>query len=225
MKQTLWLALCVSAIILAFVLSGCGSISYSGPQGDRGATGPQGPPGQIVIPPAEGADVAEVVKEENDYRASVGQEPLVSGLSCTLYTVPTTTTKIVGATLTSVGSWTYVGTFNVANQSVSTGLNVLPVALQPVYQTWYVVKCSGVIAVADDSWHNFSLTSDDGSNLYVDGLLVSNDGMHGTQTVSNVRFLKHGVHSFELDYLQGSGNEALILNLDGSLLPSSSLYH
>jgi hypothetical protein len=40
-----------------------------------------------------------------------------------------------------------------------------------------------------------------------------------------VKLLQPGIYSFELDYFQGSGNEALTLNMDGAILPSANLYH
>jgi hypothetical protein len=173
-----------------------------------------------------------MVDTENNYRLNVGQEALVPGLDCNVYTVPTTTTGITAAAnggtapvLTGVGSFSYAGQFNQANGPTSAGLNILPAGMQNVYQTWYIVKCTGDLVVSDDNWHEFDLTSDDGANLYVSGLLINNDGMHGAQTVSKSKYLKYGFYSFELDYLQGAGNEALILNEDGALMSSAGFYH
>jgi hypothetical protein len=140
--------------------------------------------------------------------------------------VPTSTTKIVGATLTGVGSFTLIGGFNVPDQSTSNKFDILPTSLQSIYQTWYVVKCTGYIAIGQSGWYEFDTSSDDGSNLYIDGgLLVNNDGLHSTQNVMAAKFLQANIHSFELDYLQGSGNESLIVNMNGNLLPAEVLYH
>ncbi|CAK9249688.1 unnamed protein product [Sphagnum jensenii] len=217
-------------------MTGCGS----GPQGDTGAqgapgaTGAQGPQGPAASPspaPTESA-VQVMVDTENQYRLSVGQEALVAGLSCSLYTIPTTTTGITAAAnggtapvLTGIGSFLYTGVFNQANGPVSAGLNVLPAGLQNVYETWYILKCYGNLVVSDDNWHEFDLTSDDGANLYVDGLLINNDGLHASQTKSASKYLKYGFHSFEIDYLQGAGQESLIINEDGAVMQSSGFYH
>lgn len=170
--------------------------------------------------------VQQAVLEENEYREAVGQEPLTAGLDCYLYTVPQTTTAIVGATgLVGVGGFTYHGVFNQPVASVTTGFNVLPLELQGIYQTWFIVKCTGDLVVTDNQYHEFDLSSDDGSNLYIDGLLISNDGLHATQTKSNAKFLKYGFHSFELDFFQGGGQQSLLLNEDGALMESSGFYH
>ena len=208
-----------AACIAASVLSGCGS------QGPQGAGGPMGPAGTPSPSPSVNT-IQEMVNTENEYRQSVGQELLLPGLDCNLYTVPTTTTAIIGATgLVGVGSFDFTGVFNQPNASVTTGLNILPTALQSVYQTWYIVKCTGDLVVADNNWHEFDVNSDDGSNLYIDGLLINNDGLHAQLDKSASKYLKYGFHFFELDFLQANGNEALILNEDGAVMSSSGFYH
>lgn len=217
----------IALLVTVSVLSACGRTYHddAGPQGPQGMQGAQGPAGPAAPAPTPTA-VENLVAMENSYRNSVGQESLIKGLSCTLYTVPTTTTQIVGATgLVTIGSFQYLDQFNQANSSVNSGLMVLPPALRSVIQTWFIVKCSGQLVVSDDAWHSFNLISDDGANLYIDGLLINNDGLHGVQSVSNVKYLKYGFHSFELDFFQGAGQQALILNQDGGLMSATNFYH
>lgn len=202
----------------------CSVLMMGCAQPNNGLNGLPGPAGPAATLPMVD-DVSVVISEANALRSAQGSESYVPGLGCNLYTVPTSATQIIGATLTSVGGFSYNGVFDVPNESVTAGLSLLPEALQKVYQTWIVVKCTGVMVNTDDAWHEFDITSDDGSNLYVDGLLINNDGLHGVQTKSNVKFLNRGVHSFEVDYLQGAGNQALIVNKDGALLNSNVLYH
>jgi len=151
-----------------------GAAGANGTNGQNGAQGVQGIAGPAASPspsasPDPYARVKTMVSQYNQYRESIGQDDIMNGLGCTLYTVPNTTLKIVGATLTSVGSFEYMGTFNVSNQSTSDGLSILPVALQGQYQSWYIIKCIGYIAIGDSSWYEFDTNSDDGTNLYVDG--------------------------------------------------------
>jgi hypothetical protein len=74
--------------------------------------------------------------------------------------------------------------------------------------------------------HEFDLTSDDGSVLSIGGQLVNNDGLHAAATKSASKALSAAtVYSFELDFFQGGGDQELILNMDGALLPSANLYH
>ena len=209
-----------SLVALSLSLAAC-----CGGTGDTGPRGLQGADGTVVSVQPDPGSVQDLINEANALRDAQGQSQLRNGLTCSLYTVPTSTTAIVGATLTGIGSWSYTGTFNVANGPVTNGLNVMPSALQAVYQTWYVVKCSGVLVNTTNGWHSFSMTSDDGANLYVDGLLINNDGLHATSTKSATRFLSQGIHSFEVDYLQGGGMESLIVQEDGAVIPSANMYH
>lgn len=182
-------------------------------------------PGERVEVPTPEGSVEDIVAEENAFRASQGSAPLTPGLACNLSTVPTTTTKIAGASKTNVGNYLYLGNFQVPKGSVSAGLPILPPSIRSVFKTWIIVRCTGVLVNTKNDWHSFDLTSDDGSLLSVSGSLIDNDGLHGTQTRSAVRFLKAGVHSFSLDYLQAAGEQSLILNMDGEPLSASILYH
>jgi hypothetical protein len=208
-------------LVLALLLCACGQTNNS----------------TVYLPPSPSPvlptnSVQSIVSNYNQWREAQGQEDIIPGLNCALYTVPNSTTAIIGTTLNVagvtpyIGSFQYLGNFNVPNESVSVGLPVLPAALQPVYQSWYILKCTGFVVLTSSGLTEFDTSSDDGSNLYVNGaLVVANDGLHGIQLVSGTRNLEMGVASFELDYFQGAGNQALIVNMNEALLPSANLYH
>ncbi|MBN1323591.1 MAG: hypothetical protein JW986_06280 [Methanotrichaceae archaeon] len=49
----------------------------------------------------------------------------------------------------------------------------------------------------------FRLASDDGSRLFVDGkIVIDNDGVHTTRSVSGNIYLDRGEHFIEVDYFQ-----------------------
>ena len=62
---------------------------------------------------------------------------------------------------------------------------------------------------------HFSLMSDVGSKLYIDGkLVINNDGLHSVEERTGSATLKTGVHRIRVSYFQGPGNGvALILNV------------
>lgn len=203
-------------------VNGATQVVCNGVQGDPGLAGVPAP----TPTPIPDNPVVDQVNTYNQYRESLGQAAITPGLTCSLYTVPQTATQIVGATLTGIGSFLYTGQFNDPNQPVSNGFNVLPLALQELYQTWFIVKCTGYLVVLNNGWNEFDTTSDDGSNLYVNGtLVVNNDGLHGAQQKTGAKLLQVGVASFELDFLQAAGNQALIVNMNNALLPATLLYH
>jgi hypothetical protein len=204
------------------LLSGCCS-TYS-PNPATPVPLPQPP---VSVPSTSPNLIQEQVDAYNATRTAQGQESIQPGLSCQLWTVGTGTSSY-GALQNpiSVGSFLYTGVFNVVNQSVTNGLSVLPVNLQSTYQTWYALRCTGYLVVVDNNYHSFSITSDDGSIIKLNGSIINDDGLHAATTVSGSVFLGSGVRSFELDYLAGPPtNEALIVTEDGNQLDPNALYH
>lgn len=204
---------------LGLILSACGQ----GPQGNTGQAGQNGKDGQsiVVLPPPMPSDIEQVVNDENTNRRALGQAPLTQGLTCYLYKVPNSTTAIVGASLTSVGSFLMTKDFN----STGSPLNILPSQLGSLYTTYFIVKCYGVMVVTDDAYYTLSVVSDDGANVYVDGTKLDNDGLHGTQSASIVKYLRRAVHSFELDFFQAGGAQGLQFQVNGSVFNSQGFYH
>jgi hypothetical protein len=78
---------------------------------------------------------------------------------------------------------------------------------------WFAIDYSGRFWAEKPGEYDFSLTSDDGSNLYIDGeLVVDNDGIHSTRERSGAVRLTRGVHKIRVSYYQGPGDSiALVL--------------
>lgn len=221
------------AILLAFT-AGCGATSLvPGPQGIQGGPGVDAPASVIT---AAQADINAIVADENTYREYLGQSYLTPGLSCTLYTITggqyiqndvTHTPTLTG--VSQVATFLLTAPFSQPDASTATVLNVLPTALQanPHYQNLIKLTCQGQVVVTADGYYAFDLTSDDGSVLYIDGSrLIDADGNHGATTTDGTKLLRRGVHSFRLDFAQtGAGNQALILNVNGTLLDAALFYH
>ncbi|HEV1284174.1 MAG TPA: PA14 domain-containing protein [Bryobacteraceae bacterium] len=80
---------------------------------------------------------------------------------------------------------------------------------------WFAIDYTGRFWAEKPGDYNFSLTSDDGSKLYIDGdLIVDNDGIHATQERSGTVRLSRGVHDIRVSYFQGPADElALVLKV------------
>jgi hypothetical protein len=78
---------------------------------------------------------------------------------------------------------------------------------------WFAIDYTGRFWAEKPGEYFFSLTSDDGSNLYIDSeLIVDNDGIHPNQERSGRVQLSHGVHDIRVSYFQGPADKlALIL--------------
>jgi hypothetical protein len=79
--------------------------------------------------------------------------------------------------------------------------------------TTFFVRWTGYLAVDEDALYTFTLTSDDGSTLSVDGrLLVDNGGRHSEIARSERARLDRGSHLLVLEYFQSDGPYAIHLS-------------
>ena len=74
----------------------------------------------------------------------------------------------------------------------------------------YALKFDGFFKAERDATYTFTLTSDDGSRLLIDGKqVVNNDGTHPPQTVTGRVRLTKGVHKVTVLFFQGGGGAEL----------------
>lgn len=78
--------------------------------------------------------------------------------------------------------------------------------------------------------YRFTLTSDDGSKLYIDDqLIVDNDGSHSVRERSGFVRLAKGFHRMRLEYFEDTMGSTLSLkyctpNMDERRVPDAMLY-
>lgn len=76
----------------------------------------------------------------------------------------------------------------------------------------FLMRWRGEVAVTADQagLYEFSITSDDGSMLYVDReRLLNNDGLHGSRTVQGTMQLRAGMHAVAVTFFEWDGGEFL----------------
>jgi hypothetical protein len=80
---------------------------------------------------------------------------------------------------------------------------------------WFAIDYTGRFWIESPGVYEFSLTSDDGSLLYIDDvLLIDNDRLHPAQTKAGHTHLDHGVHGIRVSYFQGPASAvALVLQV------------
>lgn len=193
----------------------------------------------VPAPPAPESQTQLLVDAENAYRLSLGQTALTQGLSCTVQQVASGQWLSAsspgynagqGVLVLSGTSYAYLmtGAFNQADAPSGTLSSVLPAPLQPLFASInYKINCTGQIVNTETGYFNFSLASDDGSILTIDGAqVINNDGNHGITEKQGVKMLRAGVHTFSMQYAQsGGGNLALLLSANGAQVPGSAFYH
>jgi hypothetical protein len=78
----------------------------------------------------------------------------------------------------------------------------------------------GFINITTPGLYTISLSSDDGSKLFLgDTLLINHDGLHGMSARSASLGLAAGAHRARIEYFERTGSAGLILSLQGPGLP------
>lgn len=76
-----------------------------------------------------------------------------------------------------------------------------------------VLRFNSFIQIEKPGNYTFYLTSNDGSNMYLNNqLFIDNDGEHGAKEISNTTFLEKGRHAIRIEYFNGGGGKVLSLS-------------
>jgi hypothetical protein len=127
------------------------------------------------------------------------------------------------------GSFTSVPVFSTLS-SISSGTNSTFDISLATATTNFSFNFTGYISIPADGQYTFYTNSDDGSNLYIDNVLVvNNDGLHAPLEKSGTIGLKAGYHAISVGYFQQAGGTLLTVSSSGpgitkQVIPASSLY-
>jgi PA14 domain len=102
----------------------------------------------------------------------------------------------------------YTKTLNIPPQDAMQGFPGLPNLTE-----WFAIDYHGTIWISDAGPYHFQLTSDDGSKLYLDDVLViNNDGIHPPRPELGQIELKKGSHRIRVSYFESTRERfALVL--------------
>jgi hypothetical protein len=128
------------------------------------------------------------------------------------------------------GNWDVVPDFSqltAVSGGVIDNINILP----RKSKEYYGLSFSGYIDIPGDDVYGFSTDSDDGSNLWIDGVkVVNNDGLHASQKTEGIVALKKGMHPIRIDYFNKTGGEGLTVfirsvSMKSQEIPAAMLSH
>lgn len=78
----------------------------------------------------------------------------------------------------------------------------------------FAMRCSFKFEVTSAGNHIFKLTSDDGSELYINGVrVINNGGSHGMLMKSTTINLPVGIHELRVTFFEGNGPKGLNLTV------------
>jgi hypothetical protein len=128
------------------------------------------------------------------------------------------------------GGWRTLPAFDSLVPKRTSVTSVIGLASAPRREN-FGLRFRGLVRIPATGVYGFSLSSDDGSRLAIDGqLVVAHDGIHGMSERSGWVALSAGLHFFELAYFQGCCGIGLTLEVQAPLgargpLPSGWLFH
>lgn len=134
-----------------------------------------------------------------DDSLGVADDGLIDGLVGNVYEIPVDTLQLPNLNELQAKTSIVAKQLNVAEREFSTGFPGLANLFE-----WFAIGFKGVLKVPADGNYEFRLNSDDGANLYIDGVkVIDNDGQHQPQAVDGSVFLTKGNHDITVDYFQG----------------------
>lgn len=155
--------------------------------------------------------------------AGVAQEPepvyvfgttvvIPSGLKGVIYHVSRFTTKLPNLEKEKPQGSIYTSSLNIPSQDYKQGFPGITKRLE-----WFAIDYTGRFWIGTPGEYRFSLTSDDGSRLLIDGQeVIDNDGIHSPQTATGRVELNGGIHTIRVQYFQGPKFAvALVLKVAG----------
>jgi uncharacterized protein (TIGR03790 family) len=91
-------------------------------------------------------------------------------------------------------------------------------------------RFSGLIDIPEIGNWTFYLTTDDGSELWLDdNSIIQNYGSHGMREISHTLMVTEGLHDFRIEFFQGGGPHGLQFSWEGpnqskSIIPASAFF-
>ncbi len=160
----------------------------------------------FLLPPP-----ARAIKRRKDAVFSFGSPVCVAGMiHGVVYDLPPGTKMLpVFEAMKPVGA-VCTFTLNVPTRSWIEGIPGVSSRIE-----WFAIDYHADFWVEDPGSYLFTLDSDDGSMLYIDGRrIIDDDGVHSTQHAGGKAKLAKGAHHLRVEYFQGPRWEvALVLNV------------
>ncbi len=93
--------------------------------------------------------------------------------------------------------------FDVTPRDWNSGFPKLPSSLSHLREN-YAIRCMGKLHITTTGMHNFSMTSDDGMRLLLNGIpAIQDDGLHAPRTTNSSVYLSKGFYKMEVQWFQG----------------------
>ena len=196
------------AIILTILMLSCQDSSFEGgkenveaqkPEPQTDNLTPESPTDPLVTNVDIVAADTSIDTEKLFVECLVGAVEGVYPMKALLYQLPVDTALLPDfATMTPVKK-VCLRQLDISNRDFSQGFP----GVENLFE-WFALDIRFKLLVPEDGSYTFSINSDDGSKVYIDGaLLINNDGQHGQEELSGIASLSAGLHDVKVEYFQG----------------------
>jgi hypothetical protein len=121
------------------------------------------------------------------------------------------------------GTWTSLPDFDSLTPTATGIAHNFDIGLRQ-RDDYFAMRFTGYFDVNTPGGYTFYLSSDDGSKLYIDGvLLIDNDGQHGILEKSGYKYLFTGRHSITVDYFEYDGDNVLLVSYAGPSITKTQM--
>jgi hypothetical protein len=127
------------------------------------------------------------------------EESPEKGIVANLYQLPVNTNRLPDFTALSSLRTVCLSQLNIQDRQFSEGFP----GVEGLFE-WFALDMSFQVNVPKTGLYEFSMASDDGSILWIDGAeFINNDGLHEVTTRTARIYLEAGQHTFRVAYYQG----------------------
>ncbi|MFA5292182.1 MAG: glucoamylase family protein [Phycisphaerae bacterium] len=121
------------------------------------------------------------------------------------------------------GTWTSLPDFDLLTPTVVGTAHNFDIGLRQRDDN-FAFRFTGYLDVVSNAGYTFYTYSDDGSKLYVDGVLVvNNDGQHSVQERSGYKYLLAGRHTIVVTYFNSDGLRDLVVSYSNLSIPKKQI--
>ena len=154
-----------------------------------------------------------ILAHAQDSLPTFGTTVVVPGGLCgEIYEIPVNTSRLPRFENLEPAGIIYTSSLNVSPRDFAAGFPGVTNRFE-----WFAIDYHGKFWIAKPGKYKFALMSDDGSNLYIDDVLViDNDGQHPPERRAASALLSGGIHRMRVSYFQGPRFQvALVLAVAG----------
>lgn len=154
-------------------------------------------------------------------------QPIQQGMfTCKTYDLSSLTSVTNFVDTTNLTPRSTLSLKSIYNPSVNetTNLSMFTGTTSATLNTKFAIECTAKLKIVDIGSYDLSLYSDDGSELYLNGIsVITHGGLHSYTKKTSTVSLDKGTYNLKLRYFQNLGDKGLTLTIKTPVTPFEEL--